>query len=55
MVGRGLPGPKNGGTEEVLIVNMLDNIIEFGDSIVFQSVKDIVDAELASEAAAEVG
>jgi superfamily II DNA or RNA helicase len=55
MVGRGLRGPKNGGTEEVLIVNMLDNIIEFGDSIVFQSVKDIVDAELASEAAAEVG
>ncbi|GFG91438.1 DEAD/DEAH box helicase [Mycobacterium bourgelatii] len=45
MVGRGLRGPKNGGTEEVLIVNMLDNLLEFGDSIVYQSVKDIVDSE----------
>jgi hypothetical protein len=24
---------------------MLDNIVEFGDSIVYQSVKDIVEAE----------
>ena len=45
MVGRGLRGPKNGGTEEVLIVNMLDNLLEFGDSIVYQSVKDIVESE----------
>lgn len=45
MVGRGLRGPKNGGTEEVLIVNMLDNLIEFADSIVYQSVQDIVDSE----------
>jgi superfamily II DNA or RNA helicase len=46
MVGRGLRGPKNGGTEEVLIVNMLDNIVEFHDSIVFQSVQDIIDSEI---------
>ena len=45
MVGRGLRGPKNGGTDEVLIVNMLDNILEFGDSIVFQSVRDMIDPE----------
>lgn len=45
MVGRGLRGPKNGGTEQVLIVNMLDNLLEFGDSIVYQSVKDIVEPE----------
>jgi len=45
MVGRGLRGPKNGGTEDVLIVNMLDNIVEFGDSIVYQSVKDIIESE----------
>jgi superfamily II DNA or RNA helicase len=45
MVGRGLRGPKNGGTDEVLIVNMLDNILEFGDSIVYQSVKDMIDTE----------
>ncbi|WP_234794128.1 DEAD/DEAH box helicase [Mycolicibacterium flavescens] len=49
MVGRGLRGPKNGGTEEVLIVNMLDNLLEFGDSIVYQSVKDIVEPEGAAE------
>lgn len=49
MVGRGLRGPKNGGTDEVLIVNMLDNIVEFGDSIVYQGVKDIVDGEGALE------
>jgi superfamily II DNA or RNA helicase len=41
MVGRGLRGPKNGGTDEVLIVNMLDNIVEFGDSIVYQSVFEV--------------
>lgn len=45
MVGRGLRGPKNGGTDEVLIVNMLDNIVEFGDSIVYQSVKDMIETE----------
>ncbi|WP_307789278.1 DEAD/DEAH box helicase [Mycolicibacterium baixiangningiae] len=51
MVGRGLRGPKNGGTEEVLIVNMLDNLIEFADSIVYQSVRDIVEAENETESA----
>jgi len=49
MVGRGLRGPRNGGTEEVLIVNMLDNIVEFGDSIVYQSVKDVVESEISRE------
>lgn len=33
MIGRGLRGPKNGGTENVLIVNLLDNIQEFDLSI----------------------
>lgn len=49
MIGRGLRGPKNGGTEDVLIVNMLDNIVEFGDSIVFESVKDIFESERDGE------
>lgn len=49
MVGRGLRGPKNGGTEEVLIVNMLDNLIEFADSIVYQSVRDIVEVDKETE------
>jgi superfamily II DNA or RNA helicase len=55
MVGRGLRGPKNGGTEEVLIVNVLDNIVEFGDSIVYQSLKDIIDSEGDGVRAADVG
>ncbi|AMO59903.1 Type III restriction enzyme [Mycolicibacterium phlei] len=49
MVGRGLRGPKNGGTEEVLIVNLLDNIVEFGDSIVYQSVKELTEVEHREE------
>lgn len=36
MIGRGLRGPKNGGTEEVLIVNLLDNIESFESSISYQ-------------------
>lgn len=55
MVGRGLRGPKNGGTEEVLIVNMLDNIMEFGDSIVYQSVKDMIESESGNRSDAGVG
>lgn len=51
MVGRGLRGPKNGGTEEVLIVNMLDNIVEFGDSIEYHKVKDIFESEREEESA----
>lgn len=49
MVGRGLRGPKNGGTEEVLVVNMLDNILEFADSIVYQSLKEIAEVGLGAE------
>lgn len=33
MVGRGMRGPKNGGTEEVLIVNVLDNIVRHEDAL----------------------
>jgi superfamily II DNA or RNA helicase len=52
MVGRGLRGPRNGGSEEVLIVNVLDNVVEFHDSIVFESLKEIIDAgEPESDAA----
>ncbi|WP_242453326.1 DEAD/DEAH box helicase family protein [Mycolicibacterium sp. P9-64] len=51
MVGRGLRGPKNGGTEEVLIVNMLDNLLEFADSIEYQSLKEITDADQIEESA----
>jgi superfamily II DNA or RNA helicase len=35
MIGRGLRGPKNGGSEEVLIVNVKDNIENFGHKLAF--------------------
>lgn len=35
MIGRGLRGPKNGGSEEVLIVNVRDNIEAFGTQLAF--------------------
>ncbi|WP_245541614.1 DEAD/DEAH box helicase [Smaragdicoccus niigatensis] len=44
MIGRGLRGPKNGGSDRVLIVNLMDNVMEFGDSIVFD-LTEILDAE----------
>jgi superfamily II DNA or RNA helicase len=40
MVGRGLRGPKNGGTEECTIVNIADNV-EFMDlPLVYQKVNE---------------
>ncbi|WP_166869345.1 sacsin N-terminal ATP-binding-like domain-containing protein [Salinibacterium sp. ZJ70] len=35
MVGRGLRGPKNGGSDRVLIVNVKDNFDQFGDLLAF--------------------
>ncbi|MGY1669436.1 DEAD/DEAH box helicase [Geodermatophilus sp. SYSU D00710] len=35
MIGRGLRGPRNGGSEEVLIVNVQDNIDAFGEQLAF--------------------
>ena len=35
MIGRGLRGPKNGGSESVLIVNIKDNIDAFGEQLAF--------------------
>lgn len=35
MIGRGLRGPANGGSEEVLIVNIDDNLENFSDSLAF--------------------
>jgi superfamily II DNA or RNA helicase len=36
MIGRGLRGPKNGGTEECLIVNVADNIAQYGEDLAFR-------------------
>lgn len=35
MIGRGLRGPKNGGSDDVLIVNVNDNIEQFGQKLAF--------------------
>lgn len=36
MIGRGLRGPLNGGSEECLIVNVEDNISMYGDNLAFR-------------------
>ena len=36
MIGRGLRGPVNGGSEEVLIVNVEDNFRQYGDLLAFR-------------------
>lgn len=43
MIGRGLRGPKNGGTENVHIVNVLDNIEQFPLSIVYTPFEKLAD------------
>jgi superfamily II DNA or RNA helicase len=35
MIGRGLRGPLNGGTEECLIVNVKDNVLQYGEKLAF--------------------
>ena len=35
MVGRGLRGPKNGGTDRCLLVNVRDNVSQFGEQLAF--------------------
>lgn len=36
MIGRGLRGPKNGGKKECLIVNIADNILQYGEQLAFR-------------------
>lgn len=36
MIGRGLRGPRNGGKDECLIVNVADNIAQFGEELAFR-------------------
>ncbi|GAA4205027.1 hypothetical protein GCM10022252_64930 [Streptosporangium oxazolinicum] len=36
MIGRGLRGPRNGGKEECLIVNVADNIAQYGEQLAFR-------------------
>ncbi|WP_146087695.1 DEAD/DEAH box helicase [Thermomonospora echinospora] len=36
MIGRGLRGPRNGGKEECLIINVADNIAQYGEELAFR-------------------
>lgn len=46
MIGRGLRGPKNGGTENVLIVNLLDNIESFESSISYENFEYLAEDQI---------
>ncbi|MFA1546490.1 DEAD/DEAH box helicase family protein [Actinomadura chokoriensis] len=35
MIGRGLRGPKNGGKDECFIVNVADNVLQYGEELAF--------------------
>jgi superfamily II DNA or RNA helicase len=41
MIGRGLRGPLNGGSEECLIVNVEDNILNFGEALAFRAWENV--------------
>ena len=41
MIGRGLRGPLNGGKENVLIVNVADNLTNFGETLAFRHFEHI--------------
>ena len=36
MIGRGLRGPKNGGKEHCLIINVADNVAQYGGQLAFR-------------------
>ena len=35
MIGRGLRGPLNGGTPSCLLVNVADNVLQYGEQLAF--------------------
>ena len=41
MVGRGMRGPENGGTEECLVIDFVDSIQQFGDQMSYQRYADM--------------
>ncbi|HMJ34967.1 MAG TPA: DEAD/DEAH box helicase family protein [Baekduia sp.] len=43
MIGRGLRGPHNGGSEECLIVNVADNIVNYGEALAFRRFEHLWD------------
>jgi len=51
MIGRGLRGPRNGGTDRCLLVNVADNVQQFGEQLAFHEFDFLWDPA-GSEAAA---
>ncbi|MFZ4433972.1 MAG: DEAD/DEAH box helicase family protein [Microthrixaceae bacterium] len=43
MIGRGLRGPKNGGKERCLIINVADNVARFGEDLAFREFEGLWD------------
>ena len=50
MIGRGLRGPRNGGTEECLLVNVEDNVLQFGEQLAFHEFEYLWDPQAAEAA-----
>lgn len=49
MIGRGLRGPLNGGSEEVLIVNIRDNLENFGEALAYTEFSYLWDEHTKAE------
>jgi superfamily II DNA or RNA helicase len=45
MVGRGLRGPLNGGKAECLVINVADNILQFGGQLAFHHFDYLFDGQ----------
>ncbi len=46
MIGRGLRGPRNGGTDRCLLVNVQDNVAQFGERLAFHEFEYLWEPEL---------
>jgi superfamily II DNA or RNA helicase len=45
MIGRGLRGPLNGGKPECLVVNVADNVLQFGEELAFRQFEYLWDGD----------
>jgi hypothetical protein len=49
MIGRGLRGPRNGGTDRCLLVNVADNVAQFGERLAFHEFDYLWEGSTAPE------
>jgi superfamily II DNA or RNA helicase len=50
MIGRGLRGPRNGGTDRCLLVNVADNVEQFGERLAFHEFDYLWDGAMSAAA-----